>query len=153
MKMRAARMHGYNRPLEIDEVPVPDVGRNQVLIKVAATGMCRSDYQLVDGYFRDGLPVEFPSSRDTKCPALSPRWVLTFRSRPASPKAISSLSTRTGATVPVGNAMRATNNSVPMDNSSVSGLTAVSPNTWSPRTTTSFPLATNQIKSPGTLPR
>ncbi|WP_310786148.1 NAD(P)-dependent alcohol dehydrogenase [Mycobacterium sp. Z3061] len=60
MKMRAARMHGYHRPLEIDEVPVPDVGRNQVLIKVAATGMCRSDYQLLDGYFRDGLPVEFP---------------------------------------------------------------------------------------------
>src|ERR1700744_4298201 len=24
MKMRAARMHGYNQPLEIDEVPVPD---------------------------------------------------------------------------------------------------------------------------------
>ncbi|RUP06544.1 MAG: NAD(P)-dependent alcohol dehydrogenase [Mycobacterium sp.] len=60
MKMRAARMHGYNQPLEIDEVPVQDVGREQVLIKVAATGMCRSDYQLVDGYFRDGLPVDFP---------------------------------------------------------------------------------------------
>ncbi|MEE6177256.1 NAD(P)-dependent alcohol dehydrogenase [Mycobacterium sp. 050134] len=60
MQMRAARMHGYNRPLEIDEVQVPDVGRGQVLIKVAATGMCRSDYQLVDGYFREGLPVEFP---------------------------------------------------------------------------------------------
>ncbi|OBJ55284.1 alcohol dehydrogenase [Mycobacterium asiaticum] len=58
--MRAARMHGYNQPLQLDEVPVPDVGRNQVLIKVAATGMCRSDYQLLDGYFRDGLPVEFP---------------------------------------------------------------------------------------------
>ncbi|WP_081287311.1 NAD(P)-dependent alcohol dehydrogenase [Mycobacterium asiaticum] len=60
MPMRAARMHGYNQPLQLDEVPVPDVGRNQVLIKVAATGMCRSDYQLLDGYFRDGLPVEFP---------------------------------------------------------------------------------------------
>ncbi|WP_082970222.1 NAD(P)-dependent alcohol dehydrogenase [Mycobacterium sp. E2989] len=60
MSMRAARMHGYNQPLEIDEVPIPDVGRGQVLIKVAATGMCRSDYQLLDGYFRDGLPVEFP---------------------------------------------------------------------------------------------
>lgn len=60
MSMRAARMHGYNRPLEIDDVPIPDVGRTQVLIKVAATGMCRSDYQLLDGYFKDGLPVEFP---------------------------------------------------------------------------------------------
>ena len=60
MQMRAARMHGYNQPLQIDEVPVPDLGPNQVLIKVAATGMCRSDFQLVDGYFRQGLPVELP---------------------------------------------------------------------------------------------
>lgn len=60
MAMRAARMHGFNQPLQIDEVPVPDVGPNQVLIRVAATGMCRSDFQLVDGYFRQGLPVELP---------------------------------------------------------------------------------------------
>lgn len=60
MQMRAARIHRFNQPLEIDEVPVPDAGPNQVLIKVAATGMCRSDYQLLDGYFRDGLPVELP---------------------------------------------------------------------------------------------
>lgn len=51
MTMRAARMHDYNQPLEIEEVPVPDVGRNQVLLKVAATGMCRSDYQLMDRVF------------------------------------------------------------------------------------------------------
>lgn len=60
MQMRAARMHGYHQPLEIEEVTVPDVGRNQVLLKVAATGMCRSDYQLLDGYFRAGLPIGFP---------------------------------------------------------------------------------------------
>jgi propanol-preferring alcohol dehydrogenase len=60
MQMRAARIHRFNQPLEIDEVPVPDVGPNQVLIKVAAAGMCRSDYQLLDGYFRDGLPVKLP---------------------------------------------------------------------------------------------
>ncbi|UMB67536.1 NAD(P)-dependent alcohol dehydrogenase [Mycobacterium paraterrae] len=60
MTMRAARMHGYNQPLEIEDVPVPETGRGEVLVKVAATGMCRSDYQLVDGYFKDGLPVEFP---------------------------------------------------------------------------------------------
>jgi alcohol dehydrogenase, propanol-preferring len=60
MKMRAARMHGYNQPLVIDEVAVPEAGPGQVLLKVAATGMCRSDFQLVDGYFRAGLPVELP---------------------------------------------------------------------------------------------
>lgn len=60
MQMRAARIHQFNEPLELDEVPVPDVGPNQVLLKVAATGMCRSDYQLLDGYFKAGLPVELP---------------------------------------------------------------------------------------------
>ena len=60
MQMRAARIHNFNQPLQIDEVPVPDVGPNQVLLKVAAAGMCRSDYQLLDGYFRQGLPVELP---------------------------------------------------------------------------------------------
>ncbi len=56
--MRAARMHGYKQPLQIDEVPVPEPGPNEVLIKVRATGMCRSDFQLVDGYFP--LDLEFP---------------------------------------------------------------------------------------------
>ncbi|MEV0164026.1 NAD(P)-dependent alcohol dehydrogenase [Nonomuraea fuscirosea] len=54
MRMRAARMHGYKQPLQIDEVPIPEPGPGEVLVKVAATGMCRSDYQLLDGYF----PVE-----------------------------------------------------------------------------------------------
>ncbi|GAA4789135.1 NAD(P)-dependent alcohol dehydrogenase [Actinomycetospora chlora] len=61
MQMRAARMHGYREPLRLEEVPVPRPGRDEVLVKVAATGMCRSDYQLLDGYFRDGLPMELPA--------------------------------------------------------------------------------------------
>jgi propanol-preferring alcohol dehydrogenase len=60
MKMRAARIHRFNQPLELDELPVPEAGSNQVLLKVAGAGMCRSDYQLLDGYFRQGLPVELP---------------------------------------------------------------------------------------------
>jgi alcohol dehydrogenase, propanol-preferring len=58
--MRAARMHGYKEPLRLEEIPVPDFGADEVLIKVAAAGMCRSDFQLVDGYFRDGIPMSFP---------------------------------------------------------------------------------------------
>jgi alcohol dehydrogenase, propanol-preferring len=60
MQMRAARMYGYQQPLRVEEIPVPDIGPNEVLIKVAAAGMCRSDFQLLDGYFREGLPVSFP---------------------------------------------------------------------------------------------
>ncbi|WP_120321809.1 NAD(P)-dependent alcohol dehydrogenase [Catellatospora citrea] len=58
--MRAARMHGYKQPLQLDEVPVPDPGPDELLIKVEACGMCRSDYQLVDGYFEHGFPMGFP---------------------------------------------------------------------------------------------
>jgi propanol-preferring alcohol dehydrogenase len=60
MQMRAARMYGYKEPLRLEEMQVPDIGSEEVLVKVAAAGMCRSDFQLVNGYFQDGLPVSFP---------------------------------------------------------------------------------------------
>ncbi|PZG15190.1 NAD(P)-dependent alcohol dehydrogenase [Nonomuraea aridisoli] len=58
--MRAARLHGYGRPLVLEEVPVPDIGPDEVLVKVGAAGMCRTDVQLVDGYFRSYAPSTFP---------------------------------------------------------------------------------------------
>jgi alcohol dehydrogenase, propanol-preferring len=60
MQMRAARMHGYHQPLRLEEVPVPDIGPDDVLVKVAATGMCRSDCQLIEGYFTQGAPLTGP---------------------------------------------------------------------------------------------
>ena len=51
-------MYDYNEPLRLEEVPVPDPGPEDVLVKVAATGMCRSDVQLMEGYFP--LSTEFP---------------------------------------------------------------------------------------------
>ena len=69
MQMRAARMYGYNEPLRLEEIPVPDIGPDDVLVKVAATGMCRSDCQLIEGYFP--LSTEFPitpSTRGTRRP-------------------------------------------------------------------------------------
>lgn len=60
MQMRAARMHDYNQPLRIEEVPVPDIEPADVLVKVAATGMCRSDCQLMEGYFTQGAPLTAP---------------------------------------------------------------------------------------------
>ncbi|MEV0232003.1 NAD(P)-dependent alcohol dehydrogenase [Nonomuraea sp. NPDC050786] len=58
--MRAARMHGYNQPLVLEEVPTPDIGPDEVLVKVRAAGMCRTDVQLVDGYFRNYAAPSFP---------------------------------------------------------------------------------------------
>lgn len=58
--MRAARMHGYRQPLVLEDVKVPDIASDQVLVKVGATGMCRSDVQLIDGYFSEALKLRFP---------------------------------------------------------------------------------------------
>jgi alcohol dehydrogenase, propanol-preferring len=60
MEMRAARMYGYHEPLRLEEIPIPEITSGEVLVKVAAAGMCRSDFQLMDGYFSEGLPVSFP---------------------------------------------------------------------------------------------
>jgi hypothetical protein len=34
--MRAARVHGRNRPLVLDDVPVPDIRRDELLVPVKA---------------------------------------------------------------------------------------------------------------------
>jgi alcohol dehydrogenase, propanol-preferring len=60
--MRAARMHGYNQPLILEDVPVPDIAADEVLLKVTAAGMCRTDVQLVDGYFRKYSELTFPAT-------------------------------------------------------------------------------------------
>jgi len=60
--MRAARMHGYNQPLVLEEVEKPKIAPNEVLVRVEAAGMCRTDVQLIDGYFKDYLPLPFPAT-------------------------------------------------------------------------------------------
>ncbi|TFV56117.1 NAD(P)-dependent alcohol dehydrogenase [Mycobacterium sp. PS03-16] len=60
MKMRAARMYGYKQPLRLEEIDVPAIAPDEVLVKVGAAGMCRTDFQLIDGYFDTGLPMNFP---------------------------------------------------------------------------------------------
>jgi propanol-preferring alcohol dehydrogenase len=62
LTMRAARMHGYKQPLVLEGVPVPDLGADEVLLKVTAAGMCRTDVQLVDGYFRKYSELTFPAT-------------------------------------------------------------------------------------------
>jgi alcohol dehydrogenase, propanol-preferring len=60
VKMRAARMYGYKQPLRLEEVDVPGIGPEEVLVKVGGAGMCRTDFQLIDGYFDTGLQMDFP---------------------------------------------------------------------------------------------
>jgi alcohol dehydrogenase, propanol-preferring len=64
--MRAARMYGYKQPLKLEEIPIPDVESSQVLVKVSGAGMCRTDFQLIDGYFHSNLPISPRSSRSPR---------------------------------------------------------------------------------------
>lgn len=60
--MKAARMHEYRKPLVLEDVPVPDIQQDEVLVKVKAAGMCRTDMQLVDGYFQKYAHIALPAT-------------------------------------------------------------------------------------------
>ncbi|PTT85742.1 zinc-dependent alcohol dehydrogenase [Pelomonas sp. HMWF004] len=47
--MKAAVVHQFGQPLQIDEVPVPEVTPGQVLVKVVASGVCHTDLHAADG--------------------------------------------------------------------------------------------------------
>jgi alcohol dehydrogenase, propanol-preferring len=58
--MLAARMHEYHKPLVLEEVPEPEFQPDEILVQVKAAGMCRTDVQLMDGYFRKYAEASFP---------------------------------------------------------------------------------------------
>jgi alcohol dehydrogenase, propanol-preferring len=47
--MKAAVVHAFGEPLTIDDVPVPEVPEGQVLVKVAASGVCHTDLHAASG--------------------------------------------------------------------------------------------------------
>lgn len=58
--MKSARIHEYGKPLILEDVPIPEIGLDEVLVQVRACGMCRSDVQLLDGYFRKYVDIPTP---------------------------------------------------------------------------------------------
>ncbi|MBL7191417.1 zinc-binding dehydrogenase [bacterium] len=46
--MKAAIFNGPNQPLELKEVPTPEPGAGQILVKVAACGVCHTDMHYID---------------------------------------------------------------------------------------------------------
>ena len=54
--MKAAIFNGPNKPLEIKEVPTPEPGAGQILVKVAACGVCHTDMHYID----HGVPTFKP---------------------------------------------------------------------------------------------
>jgi propanol-preferring alcohol dehydrogenase len=47
--MRAAVVHKFREPLTIEEVPVPEPGPGQILVRVASSGVCHTDLHAADG--------------------------------------------------------------------------------------------------------
>lgn len=53
--MKAVRFVGVNQPLQMREIPVPEIGERDILVKVKAAGICHSD-----AHYRSGVsPVSF----------------------------------------------------------------------------------------------
>lgn len=63
--MKAAQIHHCGMietdPIKIEEIEVPTPGRGQVLVKVDAAGVCRSNLNMVEGdWLAAGVPPKFP---------------------------------------------------------------------------------------------
>ncbi|HEX6740276.1 MAG TPA: zinc-dependent alcohol dehydrogenase [Sphingomicrobium sp.] len=57
--MRAAVVHAFGEPLTIDELPVPEPGPGEILVRLAATGVCHTDLHAVRGEWavKPALPL------------------------------------------------------------------------------------------------
>src|SRR5919108_3838057 len=59
--MLAARMHEYQKPLLLEQVQeAKNPAGESVLVKVGGCGICRTDLQMIDGYFREYLDHKLP---------------------------------------------------------------------------------------------
>lgn len=55
--MKAARLKHFDQPLAIEEIPVPEPGPREVLVRVAACGVCGSDLTIIHGGLKTALPL------------------------------------------------------------------------------------------------
>ena len=62
--MKAAVVRAFGQPLVIEEVVVPRPGPGQILVKIAATGVCHTDLHAAEGDW----PVKPPEAQ------ASPLW-------------------------------------------------------------------------------
>jgi alcohol dehydrogenase, propanol-preferring len=56
-------MHEYNKPFVLEEVQIPkNISGESVLVKVGGAGICRKDLQIIDGYFKEYLPLKLSAT-------------------------------------------------------------------------------------------
>lgn len=54
--MKAIRFEAKGQPLEVRELPVPEPGPDEALVRVAGCGVCHTDI----GFWKDGVPTNHP---------------------------------------------------------------------------------------------
>jgi alcohol dehydrogenase, propanol-preferring len=61
--MLSARIHEYKKPLEIEDVQMPLItSGEEVIVRVAASGLCHSDFYIINGDLKDIIPLNLPST-------------------------------------------------------------------------------------------
>ena len=73
-EMLAGRLNVRTREFVVKEVPRPTPGPGEVLIKVAAAGICLSDVHLVEGQLSSLFLAGDEVTSATRWPAPSPSW-------------------------------------------------------------------------------
>jgi NAD+-dependent secondary alcohol dehydrogenase Adh1 len=59
--MKAARLHAYHEPLKLDEVDEPRaLGPLDVVVRIGAAGLCRTDLHIQEGQWAEKSEVELP---------------------------------------------------------------------------------------------
>jgi S-(hydroxymethyl)glutathione dehydrogenase / alcohol dehydrogenase len=56
VKAKAAILNAYRTPLSIEEVDIDPPMADEVLVKIAAAGICHSDYHIMKGEWQFGVP-------------------------------------------------------------------------------------------------
>ena len=78
--MRAARLHEYGKPFQIEDVPDPEPGPGEVLVRIGGAGVCHSDLHIAHGEVPgvlDGPTIlghENAGWASSSAPAVSGRW-------------------------------------------------------------------------------
>ena len=57
MKMKAAVLREYNKPLSIEEINLDSPKEKEVMVKSAYTALCRSDLSMITGQIPFPIPL------------------------------------------------------------------------------------------------
>src|SRR5580693_5425354 len=55
--MRVAVAYEAGQPLVIEDLPVPDIGPRDVLVRISASGICHTDLHVIEGKSPIPLPI------------------------------------------------------------------------------------------------